>query len=50
MNVYIDPIRIGFLITTNLAYFALNMNVYIGKYENLFEKYSYLCYVMSYRL
>ena len=50
MNVYIDRIRIGFLMATNLAHFAFNMNVYIGKHENLFEKYSYLFYAMSYRL
>ncbi len=30
MNVYIGRIRIGFLMATNLAYFAFNMNVYIG--------------------
>lgn len=44
MNVYIDLIRIGFLIAVNLAYFALNMNVYIRKYENSFKKISYLFY------
>ena len=38
MNVYIDRIRIGFLMATHLARFALNMNVYISKHENLFEK------------
>ena len=46
MDVHTNRTTVGFPMVRKLGYFVLNMNVYIGKYEDLFEKYSYLFYTI----